>query len=67
MITFVDWTALCDAQSPAKTIEEIEKEFREQWQLLPFVPNSREGDEQQNCFDRHAGYETLVLEWRDCQ
>lgn len=21
------------------------------------------GDEQQNCFDRHAGYETLALKW----
>lgn len=52
---------------PAKTDEESLEMLREYAKKLANSSDRREGGEQYNCFDRHAGYETLALEWRDCQ
>lgn len=48
---------------PAKSDEESLKMLREHTEKLLRSTVSPEIDERKNCFDRHAGYETLVVGW----
>lgn len=63
MISFWDFMRQACEQLPVKTPEELDEEFREILTDRPYSKTRHEGDEQQNCFERHVGYETHVIGW----